>query len=194
MDSVYDGTQRPSPQRTDVGNTAVPRCHPAGPSAAPSQGKPALSQDLWRRREVTKGTRGEGQAPKASGVSEPPQLHTSVLGGAEEGLVEALRQRFPSVSLLTCILFNFLRKTARLLAQDGRPQPNPRSKPPRPTKAGPTRGGGRLHSQGEPVLNRVDPVEAPPVEGSVHGVIGDPGQRLQGAGSKQRPRPRKRGQ
>lgn len=51
-----------------------------------------------------------------------------------------------------------------------------------PTKARLTRDGGRPHSQREPVLNHVDPVEAPPVYGSIHGVVADPGQRLQGTG------------
>lgn len=44
----------------------------------------------------------------------------------------------------------------------------------------------RLHSQRERFLNRVEPVEAPPVYGSVHGVVADPSQGFQGAGSKRR--------
>lgn len=46
--------------------------------------------------------------------------------------------------------------------------------------------GRRLHSQRKPLLNRVQPVEAPPVYGSIHGIVADPSQGFQGAGSKRR--------
>lgn len=47
-------------------------------------------------------------------------------------------------------------------------------------------GWWRLHSQREPVLHHVEPVEAPPVCGPVHGVVADAGQGFRGAGSKRR--------
>lgn len=59
--------------------------------------------------------------------------------------------------------------------------PGTRSKPPSP--------GGEGDSQREPVLDRVAAVEAAAVGGAVHGVVGDPEQRLRGAGRRGRSGP-----
>ena len=80
--------------------------------------------------------------------------------------------------LFFCILFVLSEKHPLCRRGDLTPEGNPQ----RPRRR------ARLHSQREPVLHGVDPVEAAPVQASIHRVVADPGQRLQGAGSERRGR------
>lgn len=173
---LYSGAQCPSLQRTDLETPPSPTRNPRGPLTAPplhshdrcswQPGGPRLTPFPHHRNGSRKGyIRGRGRSAQASrtGPRPPPPHEGNALCGC-------------FFSSIFCLFLSEKRPHCRRgnLTPEGNPQ--------RPRRR------ARLHSQREPILHSVDPMEAAPVQASIHRVVVDPGQRLQGAGSERRGR------